>query len=146
MTAPAGPYLGAGALLGGRYEIVRELGRGGYSIVYLARDRQLQADVALQVLFPAPPPGALPRAGKPQNIPLDPDGRARLTDFGSARLDGVTGVTRTGAIVGTLDYLAPEVLAGRRAPRGRGSPAWPPWRRGGVLRGRRRGGASRNRR
>src|ERR1041385_7229617 len=61
MTPPAGPYLGAGALLGGRYEIVRELGRGGYSIVYLARDRQLQADVAIKLLVPPPAAAALAR-------------------------------------------------------------------------------------
>jgi serine/threonine protein kinase len=34
-------------MLGGRYEIQDEIGRGGYSIVYRARDRTLDADVAL---------------------------------------------------------------------------------------------------
>jgi serine/threonine protein kinase len=51
---------------------------------------------------------------KPQNILLDPDGRARLTDFGSARLDGQATVTATGSAVGTLDYMAPEVFRGQR--------------------------------
>ena len=51
---------------------------------------------------------------KPQNVLIHPDGRYRLTDFGSARLDGQLGVTTTGALTGTPDYTAPEVLAGRR--------------------------------
>jgi serine/threonine protein kinase len=51
---------------------------------------------------------------KPQNILLARDGRARLTDFGSARMDGEATITRTGAIVGTLAYMAPETVAGRR--------------------------------
>jgi hypothetical protein len=45
---------------------------------------------------------------------LEPDGRARLTDFGSAKLDGQLGVTGTGALAGTLAYTSPEILAGRR--------------------------------
>ncbi len=51
---------------------------------------------------------------KPQNVLLDPDGRFRLTDFGSAKLDGQLGVTATGTVAGTPDYVAPEVAAGRR--------------------------------
>ncbi len=188
------PYLTEGVVLAGRYCVGRELGRGGFSVVYLARDRSLDTDVAIKLLVPPPAAAAVARermrrevqavrglshsnivqvhdfvddgpwsfivmeyvAGpdlaervrqrgamgpdevirlgrevaqalalahrngvihrdvKPQNILLDPDGRARLTDFGSAKLEGVTGVTRTGGLVGTLDYLAPELLAGRR--------------------------------
>jgi len=187
-------YLGEGSLFAGRYQIARELGRGGVSVVYRARDTQVGQDVALKRLVPSPaaanqtrermrrevnavrrlahpnivgvydfaedgpygavimelvdgedldhrvrrsgqlPPDQVARIGsevaaalaaahrhgilhrdvKPKNILLDRDGCARLTDFGSARMEGDATITRTGAIVGTLAYMAPEIAEGRR--------------------------------
>jgi len=191
---PDPTYLPPGAVLQDRYEIAREIGRGGYSVVYQARDRRVGADVAIKLLVPPPAAarlarerlrrevqavrrlshpnivtvydvaddgpwtfvvleyvagpdlavrvrergpldasaaarlgcdvaaaleaahraGILHRDVKPQNVLLAPDGRARLTDFGSARLAGQATVTQTGGLVGTPAYAAPEVLAGIR--------------------------------
>jgi hypothetical protein len=191
---PDPTYLPPGAVLQDRYEIAREIGRGGYSVVYQARDRRVGSDVAIKLLVPPPAaarlarerlrrevqavrrlshpnvvtvydvaddgpwtfvvleyvagpdlavrvrqrglldPAAAARLGrdvaaaleaahragilhrdvKPQNVLLDPDGRARLTDFGSARLAGQATVTQTGGVVGTPAYAAPEVMAGVR--------------------------------
>jgi tetratricopeptide (TPR) repeat protein/predicted Ser/Thr protein kinase len=44
--------LGPGVLLGGRYEIIQSLGKGGMGAVYLARDREVDRAVALKVIRP----------------------------------------------------------------------------------------------
>jgi hypothetical protein len=177
-----------------RFIIQRELGRGGYSVVYAARDATVDADVALKLLVPPPASakeakerlrrevqlvrglrhphivgvhdfvsegplafvvmdlidgadlaatvqsrgplavedairlgreiggalviahrsGILHRDIKPANILMDRTGKALLTDFGSARLDSQVTMTRTGGLVGTTAYLAPEVWMGQR--------------------------------
>jgi len=50
MTQPAPEFLDLQAALAGEYSLQRELGRGGMGIVYLARDVQLDRDVAIKVL------------------------------------------------------------------------------------------------
>ncbi|MER7404593.1 protein kinase [Streptomyces sp. NPDC000070] len=61
--------------------------------------------------------GVLHRDVKPGNILLDRSGRVVLTDFGIATMDdpgdgSATHLTRSGELVGSLDYLAPERAQG----------------------------------
>jgi serine/threonine protein kinase len=56
--------------------------------------------------------GVLHRDVKPSNILLDGSGKARLTDFGLARMYGDATLTATGTILGTLRYASPEQLSG----------------------------------
>ncbi len=58
--------------------------------------------------------GLVHRDVKPQNVLLTPDGAAKVTDFGIARsLDVERGVTQTGTVLGTSNYLSPEQASGR---------------------------------
>ena len=49
---------------------------------------------------------------KPQNVLIDPDGRAKVTDFGIARSLEQKGMTVTGRVLGTTDYVSPEQAMG----------------------------------
>lgn len=58
--------------------------------------------------------GLVHRDVKPQNVLLNGDGRAKVTDFGIARsLDVEHGMTQTGTILGTSNYIAPEQASGQ---------------------------------
>src|SRR3954470_16074501 len=49
---------------------------------------------------------------KPQNVLMDPDGSAKVTDFGISRSLDADGLTATGRVLGTTDYVAPEQALG----------------------------------
>jgi serine/threonine protein kinase len=59
--------------------------------------------------------GLVHRDVKPSNIMLDKAGRAALTDFGLARGPAFTVLTKPGQVMGTLDYIAPELISGSAA-------------------------------
>ena len=62
--------------------------------------------------------GLVHRDVKPSNILVAEDDFAYLIDFGIARATGETGLTGTGAVVGTWAYLAPErLIQGQSDPR-----------------------------
>ncbi len=57
--------------------------------------------------------GVIHRDLKPHNIMLDKEGNVRIMDFGIARTFQKTGMTDTGVIIGTPEYMSPEQVEGR---------------------------------
>jgi serine/threonine protein kinase len=59
--------------------------------------------------------GLVHRDVKPHNVIVGAAGDAHLTDFGLAKaMAATTGLTSTGQLIGTVDYMAPEQIEGRR--------------------------------
>ena len=59
--------------------------------------------------------GVIHRDLKPQNIMVDEKGTAKVMDFGIARSIEADGVTQTGVMIGTPDYISPEQAEGQEA-------------------------------
>ncbi|MEU5256161.1 serine/threonine-protein kinase [Streptomyces longwoodensis] len=107
--------------------LVMDLVRGTDLRTRLDRDRRLAPEAAVAItadvaegLAAAHAAGVVHRDVKPENVlldmqgPLGPGGshRALLTDFGVAKLIDTPKRTRATKIIGTPDYLAPEIVEG----------------------------------
>lgn len=98
--------------------IILELIEGETLAANLAEAGSLSPDVIVDIvsqvgsaLDHAHALGVVHRDIKPANLILDSEGRVRLTDFGIARtVDDPTTITATGELVGTISYIAPELL------------------------------------
>ncbi len=105
---------------GGRPYIVLEYVQGETLKQRISRAGALDATEALayaleiaQGLAVAHEAGMVHRDVKPQNVLIDATGRAKLTDFGISRQLNDEGVTATGRVIGTTDYVAPEQAMGK---------------------------------
>jgi eukaryotic-like serine/threonine-protein kinase len=104
----------------GRQYIVFEFVEGE-NLKGLVQDGALPIDEALDLavqtgsaLAFAHRRGLVHRDVKPQNVLLNDEGQAKVTDFGIARSLDVQGVTQTGTVLGTSDYIAPEQARGQK--------------------------------
>ncbi|HJQ20743.1 MAG TPA: serine/threonine-protein kinase [Gemmatimonadaceae bacterium] len=117
MTHPSPEFLDLQAALAGEYSLQRELGRGGMGIVYLARDVQLDRDVAIKVL--------------PAHLARSPEARERF--LREARLAAglshphIVPIHRVGDVAGfvffVMSYVEGETLGERLRTRGPLPPA-----------------------
>ena len=69
----------------------------------------------LQALEHAHALGVVHRDLKPANLMIDADARTVVMDFGIARVMARSRQTRAGTLVGTLEYIAPEIVRGEAA-------------------------------
>jgi serine/threonine protein kinase/Flp pilus assembly protein TadD len=112
----------SGCPTGGTGDGVHELARSGLvpSVTRSLRGRgafRALARLAIQAaeaLGHAHAMGILHRDIKPSNLLVDSRGNLWVTDFGLARFQDEPGLTRTGDLLGTLRYMAPELVLGHR--------------------------------
>jgi serine/threonine protein kinase len=102
--------------------LVMEYVEGGTLAEHLRDERELDCNGLVRRLLDAlvhvHEAHIVHRDVKPANVLMGTDRRARLTDFGIAQPEDATQLTQTGGVMGTMRYLAPEVLEGEPATPG----------------------------
>jgi class 3 adenylate cyclase/tRNA A-37 threonylcarbamoyl transferase component Bud32 len=103
----------------GTYYIVMEYMEGGTLEDLIQREGSLSPERAMEVtlqvaraLSAAHESGLIHRDVKPQNILLSKTGGAKVADFGIARAQAATTMTRAGSVMGTVHYISPEQALG----------------------------------
>jgi serine/threonine protein kinase/predicted ATPase len=103
----------------GRHYLVMEYVEGGSLKYVLSAENKLSAGRVIEIcldladaLTRAHRLGIIHRDLKPANVLLARDGTPRLADFGIAHFENDQQLTRTGVLLGTVDYLSPEVCQG----------------------------------
>src|SRR5213082_2400633 len=76
--------------------------------------QRIAADIA-SGLAHAHDRGVVHRDLKPGNVLFDAEGRAKIADFGIARMGNAATLTEAGTVLGTASYISPEQAAGRAA-------------------------------
>jgi serine/threonine-protein kinase len=112
------PILDLGEARGHHYLAVAHVDGGSLADLIESRGRlsvdeavQLAAEVA-SALDALHRHDIVHRDVKPSNVMLDREGRAAVTDFGLAKGPAYTVLTKPGQVMGTLDYIAPELIRG----------------------------------
>lgn len=102
--------------------LVMELVEGEPLAAILARERRINSEHTLEMLEQAGHAlqaaherGLVHRDVKPGNIMVGPTGTVKLTDFGIAKAADAAPVTRSGMVMGTAHYIAPEQALGGEA-------------------------------
>jgi serine/threonine protein kinase/Tfp pilus assembly protein PilF len=115
--------------VGRMYELMEEKGIHFITMEYvpgedlksfIRRSRQLTIGTAVTLakqvcegLTEAHRLGVIHRDLKPSNIIIDKEGNARIMDFGIARSIKTKGITGTGVMIGTPEYMSPEQVEGK---------------------------------
>jgi serine/threonine protein kinase len=107
---------------GGSAYLVMELVPGESLARILEVEKSLSDERVLDIiaqtaraLYEAHEAGLVHRDVKPGNLLITPDGQLKITDFGIARVADQVGLTATGQVMGTVQYLSPEQATGKPA-------------------------------
>jgi eukaryotic-like serine/threonine-protein kinase len=102
------------------YFIIMEYMAGGSLRARLEAEKKLDIRLAVEIaldlsdaLIRTHRMRIVHRDVKPDNVLLDENGVARLTDFGAAHITDAETLTMHGAFIGTIHYMAPEILLGQ---------------------------------